>query len=243
MSQRDLGFGFRRAAAALLLVVLAACSPGGSHDNGPSDNGVAAVEAAVPALERSRSASAGQLDTVLQSAAAIDARDAAGVKGDRSGMRQLVQAHPFTATQLATVVAALPSGAQSYVNAAEVLAGAATRADLPAAQRTALTAVVQAARGEAAAGKELARVEAYFWPRYARMAELQATWLTRARAGWYRDAKESADAYAVLTAQARPPLEGARSRLSTAATARARATAAYAAAVTAFRAVPASPSG
>jgi hypothetical protein len=204
---------------------------------------VLAVERAIPALENARTAVGGELDALLTAAAAIDARDALGAKGDRSGMRQLVSAHPFSVPQLNAAAIAAPHGAQSYTEAAQVLAGAAAKAELPTAQEAALTQVVEAARNEAAADTELARVAGAFWPRYGSLANLQLKWLKRARAGWYRNTKESADAYAVLTAQARPTVETARPRLEAAATARQQATAAYAAAVSAFRQVPSSPTG
>ncbi|MDX6275652.1 MAG: hypothetical protein QOJ92_2862 [Frankiales bacterium] len=230
-------------ALAALAVALTGCSHSGSNGQNPTPDGVLAVERAIPPLENARTAVGGVLDGLLSAAEAVDARDEVGARGDRSGMRALVSAHPFSVAQLDAAAVAAPHGAQSYTEAVRVLTGAAATARLPGPQQAALTRVVGAVRAEAAADTELARIASYFWPRYRRLANLQAKWLERARGGWYRNTKESADAYAVLTSQARPPVQTARAQLEVAATARQRATEAYAAAVTAFRQVPSTPTG
>jgi hypothetical protein len=229
---------------ALLVAVLASCSPGSTrHDVTDVDGGVAAVEAAIPALERARTASAQELDLVLSAAAAVDARDEVGVRGDRTAMRRLVQDKPFSDAQVDAVAKDLLATAQRYVTAADALSAAAAAATLPAAQQRALGEVAKAARAEAVAGKELAKYAGYYWPRYSRLGLLQQKWLTRARGGWYRNQKESADAYVVLTSEARPFVEDARPKVAAAAATRSRAAAGYASAVTAYGKVSAASTG
>ena len=202
---------------------------------------MAAVEAAVPSLERARAAVSSELDAVLKVAAQIDARDELGVKGDRNGMHTLVRSKPFDAAHIDAVAAATTSGAASYAESVEVLSAAASKAQLPGGQKAALTSVVQAARAEALAAKSLSALVAHDWPQFSKLGELELTWLMRARSGWYRNQSESANAYAVLTARVRPRLEQARPQLAQAADARQQAAERYRTAVTAFRAAGSSP--
>lgn len=227
-----------------LLLVGTALLAGGCSSRGseplPSVEG-SAVEAAIPSMERARTAAVGALDLLLKTADAIDTKDADGAAGDRTAMHRHARAHPLPADALRAVGTGLRSGAASYAEAVEVLSSAAARSRLPAAQSTALTGLITAARGEAAACSALAAIAEQVWPSYRTLAKLEATWLTRARAGWYRDRAEAADAYAVLTSSVRPAVTAARPRLVSAANERALAAQDYGAAVTAFRASVRSP--
>ena len=225
------------------LLLLSGCQSGGhrSQRGGNGDGGVAAVEAAVPSLERARAAVTSELDAVLKAAAQIDARDAAGARGDRDTMHTLVRANPFDDTHISAVAAATTSGAASYVASVDVLSAAAAKAQLPSSQKAALTSVVDAARADAAAAQSLSALVAHNWPQFNALGALELKWLMRARSGWYRNQSESANAYAVLTARVRPRIENARPALAHAADRRQQAADRYRAAVAAFRAAGSSP--
>lgn len=221
-----------------LLVISVAALPacaGSAHPRATSTAVTGAVEAAIPSLERARAASTQSLDLLLQTAAVIDEKDADGAAGDRTAMQQHARAHPLDSATVRATGVGLSSGAASYAQAVEVLADAAQRSQLSAAQESALDGVVRAARTEAAACAALAKVAESSWASYRSLAQLQSKWLTRARAGWYRDRKEGADAYAVLTSGVRPTVTAARPKLAAAANERAAAAELYASAVRALR--------
>jgi len=219
-------------------LALVGCSSGHPEAR-PTAN--SAIEAAIPSLERARLASADSLDLVLKTAAVIDQKDADGAAGDRPAMQAEARAHPLGAESLRAAGIGLRSGAASYAASVEVLSDAARRSTLPRQQTQALDGLIAAARAEAKASTDLASLAEAVWPSYRSLAELQETWLTRARAGWYRDRKEAADAYAVLTSRVRPAVSVARPKFESAANLRAAASGAYATAVTAFRASVGSP--
>lgn len=227
------GRAIPRLMLAACCVVLAACSGGGSHP--PAVDRIAAVQAAIPSMERARAALSASLNSALSAAAAVDERDVDGAAGNRSAMRTHALAKPVNPTRIDLVVQSTTSAAASYAAAVEVLAGAAERAVLTDPQRGALDGVVAAARAESSTSAELAAVLTATWPAYGALVKQQAKWLTRARAGWYRNTKEAADAYAVLTSAARPAVTTARPKLEGAAGVRAQATAVYAQAVASYR--------
>lgn len=187
-------------------------------------------------MEQARAATTASLDQLLATAAVIDQKDADGAAGDRSAMQRDARAHPLSSEQLRATGIGLRSGAQSYASAVEVLAAASARSQVPQVQRVALDEVVRAARAEATACSALARLAESVWPSYRTLAALQSKWLTRARAGWYRNRKEAAAAYAVLTSDVRPRVSAARPQLVAAADERALAQQAYATAVKQLRA-------
>ena len=110
----------------------------------------------------------------------------------------------------------MPAALSAYRQALAELTGAAEVAPLDRTQRGLLAALGTTGSAEIAAGDRLRTTGNGAWAGYGRLDRLSRTWLERSTAGWYRDTKEAAAAYAVLVTDLRPALERAREALRTA---------------------------
>jgi hypothetical protein len=231
-----------RAVTLALLSALAlgagACNDGGDPKPRPTiteDNGVAALGAAIDAVNSSRKALLADTNVVVSAARSFDAGDAAAAVGDRSGMQALRKDIEGGHSKANPAVMRLTARAAAYDKALTALEAAAPAPALDDAQRASITAVVEAGRAEHAAMAAFATVTTRVWPTYRALHDDGTTWFTRARAGWYRNTQESANAYAVLVSDDRPALERARTALQKADADRARTAAATSRAITAAR--------
>ena len=232
----------RAALLALLLVAgvagSAACSDGGSPRPGPTiteDNGVAALGDAIKGLNTARAAVLSDTNAITSGANALDAGDARAAEGDRAGMGELRTRIDSGHHLAVTGIRRAPQRLATYDQALNALFAAAKAEALNATQRAAVEDVVTKGRAEHKAMTDFARVATGIWPSYGKLYEAGSTWYTRARGGWYRSTKESADAYAVMVSADRPALDRARSLLQTSDAARVRAVSRMSAAITAAR--------
>ena len=223
---------------AALAVSAGGCSDGGDPRPGPTiteDNGVAALGAAINGLNTSRKALLADTNLVVSAAKSFDAGDAAAAVGDRAGMQALRKDIDNRHTKANAAVTRLSARVAAYEKALTALEAAAPARALDDDQRSAITEVVRTGRAEHVAMAAFAAVIKRVWPTYRVLHDDGTTWFTRARAGWYRNSQESANAYAVLVSDDRPALERARTALQKADADRARAAAATSRAITAAR--------
>lgn len=202
----------RLVAMGLLLVVLSACASG---EAALVDDGLARLDDAVAAVDRTRTDVLAVPGAAVPVLTAFDDADEAAARGDRpaaSSARAVAQNGRAAAEQ------ALDGLADRLVAYRTALAEleAATRAARPldGAQRTALGTVAAGGRNEATAVEGTGAALEAGLPAYDALAGALDTWLERARAGWYRTEQEAAGGYTVLAAPARPGLEQARTRLA-----------------------------
>lgn len=162
------------------------------------------------AVNRDRRALLEAAGAVTSAATAVDAADEAGTTGDR----ELAAQARRTARQ---AVGRVPAALDPLRDVAPYRASLAeleqASGPLEAAQRSALQAVAAAGEQEAAALDAFGAAAAQAWPAYAALGEVQATWLDRAQAGWYRDRAEAAGAYVVLRRPRLAAVEQARTSL------------------------------
>jgi hypothetical protein len=216
----------RACAAAAALVQLAGCAAG--REPAPSPSPVSttldALGAAIRAVNRTRQAVLDDAAGLVAAARAVDEGDEAAARGDR---RTAIRLRPSIDLAVRTRDAAdrrIQAGIAAYGKAVEALDAVGGAPDLAAEHRAALAAVVRTARLETAADTRFATAVRSAWPAYATIHERFRTWTTRATAGWYRNDREAADAYAVLVSDHRSRLEAARTAFQQADAARTRAT-------------------
>lgn len=217
--------------------VASACAGGGGAPATPaappglSVAQAARLDAAVAEVDRTRSQLLAVPAAVVTAATALDAADDASASGSASaaaeGRRTARPALPAARTALA----ATGQRAADHRTALRELAAAAQ--PLPEGPATAVAEVVAAGEQETAATERFAAAALQVLPAYAAVDEVQATWLDRARAGWYRDQAEAAAAYAVAVRPRRAALDDARTALRAADEARRPATERQRAALTA----------
>jgi hypothetical protein len=215
-----------RAAAALLLAVgaaaaLGACSDG-SRAPAPTDS-LPALSDAIGRLNATRGALTGDAAAVARAAQLIDNADELGAKGDRSGLRAIdggVAAATARADEAAREVRTEVTKYAAAIDAVRTAANSTTT--LEPAQTAALLDVASKGAAEVAESVRFAQAVARAWPTYRALRDAESTWLTRAQGGWYRDTKEAADAYTVLTGDVRPDVNRQRAALQRADRARVR---------------------
>jgi hypothetical protein len=189
------------AAALGAALALTACQGG---DGGPPREPVTQtrfleeLSAAIDGVNDARRRLATDGNALSAAATALDAVDAVAVTGNRDAVRNRRPKAAAAAAKAATAARALTKHVRAYGTAVETLAQAPT-AGLDDTQRAAVLGVVRAARDEHRQLRGYATVIASSWPRYERLNEAQVLWLQRASNGWYRDTKEAAGAYVVMT--------------------------------------------
>jgi hypothetical protein len=188
------------------VLALAGCSSG--PVDGPSGAPIGvpqaqldALDAAVAAVDTARAALLSAPDPVGATATALDDADAAAVSGQRPAVE--AARAPVDPAAVEAALAAVPTAAAAQRDALAQL-GAAAGPGLSEGQRAALQQVVAAGEAEAAATVAFGEQAQRAWPAYARLDEVQRTWLGQVRAGRFRDAQEAAGAYLVL----RRPVQG-----------------------------------
>lgn len=188
---------------------------------GPAQEELTRLEAAVAAVNGDRRALLEAADAVTSAATAVDGADEAGTTGNAELAAQARRAAREAADRVPGALAALRDAAAYRASLAQLEQAS---APLDATQRAALSAVMAAGEQEAAALEAFGAAAAQAWPAYEGLGEVQATWLDRAQAGWYRERAEAADAYVVLRRPRLPAVEQARTRLQQADAARRPAT-------------------
>ncbi len=151
---------------------------------------------------------------LVAAALALDAADEACATGERPPARTARARARDAVPKARAALAALPARLAAYDKGVAELAAAATAAtSLSSGQRAAVEQVVTAAKAEAAAADAFRVAGKTAWPAYTALDEVQATWLNRSSAGWYRSTKEAADAYAVFIQDQQAALTQARTLL------------------------------
>lgn len=198
---------------------------------GPAAEQLAALDAAVADVDRTRAALLASADAAVDAARGVDAADEAAATGQRELVATARRTARAASERLRDALAAVPEQAASYRRALTALPAAAL--PLEPAQQEPLRAVADAGEQEAAALEAFAARVRELWPAYAALAQVQATWLERSQRGWYRTDAEAAGAYVVLRRPVLPEVEQARGALQQADAARRPATDAMRRAVTA----------
>lgn len=173
------------------------------------------------AFESARAAALRSAAAFGPGAAALDAVDAAAVRGDLEVARRGVAASARPATTAAAAKRALPRQAESYASAARGLGRAARLPVLSPPQAVALRDLAAAASMEVAALQGLAASQATGWSAYSDLQQAQALWLQRATDGFYPDQRTQAyspavagNAYTVLVNPSRGALDRERIALA-----------------------------
>lgn len=199
-------------------MVLAGCGGGSSEPQ--VDPGIAALGAAITAVNDARSTVLDATAAVAAGAIGLDDVDEAAAAGERAAAKA-ARDRAATTTRAATeALAALPAQLEAYRAALLALESAEGAAEsLDQAQRGLLAAVGTTGAAEVAAVDALRTTGNGAWATYTRLDRVSATWLERATAGWYRTKQEGRQAYAVLVGDLRQALDKARPALQRADTA------------------------
>lgn len=217
----------------MLVVVLAAAtgcarqsSPGttltpGERRSDPAQS-LVGLDSAVAEINRTRSDLLKGAAAVTAAATALDAADEASASGARDRARTARATVRSSVPAAEAAIAAGQQRAADYRAALQALQQA--RSALPPDVMQALAAVSAAGEAEAAALEDFGASARRAWPAYAALDDVQARWLERVGAGWYRSEDEAADAYAVLVRPQREALIAARKTLRRADEARRPAT-------------------
>jgi hypothetical protein len=150
----------------------------------------------------------------------LDEGDALAAAGNAAGLAPVRDRTHGTVARATAAVARLPESTRAYADALDGLATAAQGAGLTSGQRQALVGVVVRGADERRALEAFLASVNGAWPAYLGLDTVEATWATRAGAGWYRSTQEAANAYAVLGGNARAALGAARPALAQADAAR-----------------------
>jgi hypothetical protein len=227
------------AIAVAVALGLSAVGCAGEGDTSPAPtvaaDGLRALDDAIAAINVSRRDLLADAAIVVGGASAVDAGDRAALAGDRTSAGAGRAAQDRAGAAATAAVRRLPTRVRGFETAVRALEAATRAPGLDDAQRDAVRAVARAARAELVASQGFTDAAVAGWPVYTAVDAHQRTWLTRARAGWYRNQQESGDAYAVLVADDRPRLDAARAALGSADAARTAAVGATSAAITAAR--------
>lgn len=206
-------------AAALALTAGPACTTGGGtrEPTPPVETRfLDELSDAISAVNKARQALAADAGAISAAATAIDAVDDVAVTGNRDAVRNRRAKAGPAAAAAGRAARALNRHVRAYRTAVDGLRTAPTTGlDIP--QQQAIRDVAAATRTEYDQLRGYATVIASIWPRYEKLNENQVLWLQRASNGWYRDTKEAAGAYVVMTdrdalAKDRRSLAGADSR-------------------------------
>lgn len=160
------------------------------------------LSAAIKGVNDARKRLADDANTLVAAARALDAVDEVAVTGDRQAARARRPAAVRATAAAAIVARRLNQDVAAYEKAVAAL-DAAEAPGLTPEQLDALRAAAQAGRAEVTALRRYAAAVTGVWGRYEELDADQKLWLTRASNGWYRNQKEAAGAYAVLTDRTR----------------------------------------
>jgi hypothetical protein len=185
---------------------------------GPTSQELSQVSTAVEAVNATRRTVLATSGAVPAAATALDGADEACATGNRDLAAEARSAASTAAGAVDEALAAMPPQLTDYRAALAELARAG--AALGPAQQQALDAAAAAGEREATAQETFVGDARSAWPAYAALGQVQATWLERASAGWYRDRGEAAAAYVVLRDPVATELKQARSALAAADAAR-----------------------
>ena len=198
------------------LGLVGACGAGPVRTERPQgvSTGLPRLDAAIRGFDTTRTRALEQAGATVTAAQALDDADAAAARADRGVAAEARRRSRVAVPAARAALAGLPASLRDYrAGAAELATAARAASSLDGPQRTALAAVVTAAGAEADAVDAFRVAGQSAWPAYAALDEAQGVWLTRTGAGWYRDATESANAYAVLVQDQRLALDRARTLL------------------------------
>ncbi|HVF21226.1 MAG TPA: hypothetical protein VNA14_13435 [Mycobacteriales bacterium] len=217
----------RRRAVALVVAVavaaLAACSGGPGSKAEPSTVVAPSLDALSDAIELVNQGRATALDRARKLTSGLERRDAVdalATTGARSAAGQADPGADEAMTQAVRALDDLGPALEAYQRGIDDLGRAAASPELTTEQRRPLGTVIATARVEISATRALASAVRAGLPSYAALGGHLDEWLRRARAGWYRNEGEAANAYAVLVGDTRARLEQVRSAVSDADAAR-----------------------
>ncbi len=192
----------RRAAAlaAALAILATGCSRGDTprRPTVTETRFLDALSTAIGQINASRQRLADDGAALDEAARLLDAIDAVALRGDRTTVRTQRNNAAKKFALARTLARRVARDVADYDRAVTALAKASGEG-LTGEQRTAVEDVVDAGRAEVGELKRYAASVATDWPRYEELDEHQKLWVQRAYNGWYRDQKESAGAYAVLS--------------------------------------------
>jgi hypothetical protein len=190
------------AVATALATALTACDGGGGEPREPTTavqtRLLDRLSKAIEQVNAARTRLAKDTNALAAAAGAIDDVDDVAVKGDRDAVRARRQKSAPLVPQGDAAAGRLGKDVRAY-RAAVAALDAAKAEGLDAAQQRAVAAFVAAANRELDQLKTYSTVVSAAWPRYRKLDEAQGLWLARASNGWYRDTKEAAGNYAVMT--------------------------------------------
>lgn len=191
----------RAAALAAALVIAATGCSRGAAPRKPTTTETRFLDAlstAIGQINNSRQRLADDGAALDEAARLLDAIDAVALRGDRATVRTERKNAAKKISLAKTLARRVARDVADYDKAVTAL-GKATGEGLTNAQRAAVEDVVDAGRAEVSELRRYAASVATDWPRYEELDEHESLWLARASNGWYRDQKESAGAYAVLS--------------------------------------------
>lgn len=196
-------------------LVLAACGGGEpQRPQGRSAMGFVELSAAMAGLNETRAAVLSAQDDLIDGVSGLDDVDEAASAGERAATRDAREAAAATSPKARRALAALPERLTAYRVALDRLVAAAKQVPaLDANQQGLLGAVRTTSTMEAVVAEGLRTTGNGAWASYSRLDAASKTWLERSTAGWYRDRKEAAAAFAVLSSDVRRPLAKAREAL------------------------------
>ncbi len=202
------------AALSMVSMVSGCAGPVSTERSQGVSTGLARLDAAIVGFDAARTRALAQAGAPVTAARALDDADAAAAQADQGVAAQARRRSRVAVPAARAALAGLAATLRGYrAGAVELAAAARAASSLDDIQRAALNEVVQAAEAESDAIDAFRVAGQSAWPAYASLDEAQGVWLTRAGAGWYRDATESANAYAVLVQDQRLALEQARTLL------------------------------
>ena len=220
------------AAARLAGARLTACAGGATPASPPSDSsaetsaGLDELAKAIDLVNGGRRTTLSHVATVIAGLERRDDVDDLAAAGERSGARTADVAADAAYGKSLAALRDLGASLTSFQRGLDTLATAALSPELDAAQRRLLGTAVAHGRTEVSVTRDFAAAVRSAVPAYDALGARLDEWLRRARAGWYRDSTEAANAYVVLVGDVRAALESGRGALSRADAARTAAVAA-----------------
>jgi len=205
---------------------MAACSRGADPVPAPADptsSSLDALSAATDLVNQGRATALERARKVTEGLERRDAVDGLASAGDRSAVRSADDAADTAITMALGALDDLGPALAAYQRGIDDLGRAATSSDLSTEQRRLIGTVVAAVRAEISATRDLASAVRAGVPAYTALAGHLDEWIRRARAGWYRNETEAANAYAVLVGDTRAALDRVRAAVARADEARAAA--------------------
>lgn len=203
----------------LLGTVVAGCSSGVEAPPAPTASAARSFDQLADAIDLVNDGRATVLERVGKVIDGLERRDAVdglAAAGDRLGARQSDEPADAAYQQSALALNDVGIAVEAFQRGLDDLAAAARTDQLDAVQRRFLGTVVAEGRAEISATRLLANAVRRALPAYVELGARLDEWLRRARAGWYRDQTEAANAYAVLGSDLRGRLDSARAAVTAA---------------------------